>query len=52
MFVFVKKIYFLLVKKSDTIMQFVATIPQIVDSKDYFYLNNFEVSTVVKFVLK
>lgn len=34
MFVFVKKIYLLLVKKSDTIMQFVATIPQIVDSKD------------------
>lgn len=33
MFVFVKTIYLLLVKKSDTIMQFVATIPQIVDSK-------------------
>lgn len=34
MFVFVKKIYLLLVKKSDTTMQFVTTIPQIVDSKD------------------
>lgn len=34
MFILVKKIYFLLVKKSDTIMQFVATIPQIDGSKD------------------
>lgn len=34
MFVFDKKIDFFLVKKSDIIVQFVATIPQIVDSKD------------------